>query len=220
VDTRQPDIFTRNSRILIRLLLLVAILVSLLSVFTIVNSVREHKRLRIEQARIDQKIQAVGEIVAGLHPNPDLALMSLQRRQWHLTNTVVTPEFVMENVAKTIVDYPDLNLDTLLWVVSEEVKQSSERVLNVQGSTVRVIDDVLEPIKQKVTINIKGRIALDFTYLREAQKYLERYVDYLQGESRFSNIVVSRSPVDRMHTKSEQLSEAHGFEISMSLFYP
>jgi len=219
VEAQKRMRVSRYYRALHRMLVVLAIAALLLSLVSFAGFIRENNKIRSEQSQLSLRIKAVGDVVLGLHKMPDLALRSLQRRQWFSMNSQVTPESVMRHVANTIIEYPNVRLNTLLWIVEEDDQHSSEQVLSIQRSAVRVIDESIERFGQKVSINVKGEITLGDSSLRQAQTYFEKYVRHLNRDQQIANVIVSEAPVDGVRTKDERMPHQYAFEITMVLFY-
>jgi len=100
IDAQKQIRISRYSGVFFRMLVFLAILALFFSVFSFLKTFREQNELRNEQAHLSQRIHSVGNAVAGLHSKPDLALRSLERRLWHSTIVLTTPESVLKNVAR------------------------------------------------------------------------------------------------------------------------
>jgi len=204
------------SNTLVRLLGLISVISVLIVIGYGYIFVRENSQLDDEQSLLDERLNTLEAEVAHLHPYPDQALMSLKRRQWFEAGIQTSPHHVMLGVAKTLKSFPRITLDTFRWVVSENQSAGSEVLLDVNQSSPRTMEVLSRDQQQKVMIGINGSVAFDFSDLRKAQEYLERYINDLREVAGVRDVVLIQSPVDSVQTKIKNNSERHVFELTMA----
>ena len=150
---------------------------------------------------------AIRSELGTVHRAPLFVAESIQRIQAFNESSIIGPTDVMKPVALTIKRFPDLNLQSLIWVATSPDEQDETvvgSVVHVKGRStlVRRPDSVAS-----VKVELSGLFTMGHD-LRKNQERLDALVASLGGVETISNIVIVESPVDAAHT-SQVVDEAY-----------
>ncbi len=197
-------VYLRNATILLTVVTFVLVFAASYHGLRHVHALNVHRQL-LKQLTFETN--AIRSELGTFHRAPFFVAESIQRIQAFNESSVIGPIDIMKPVALTIKRFPDLNLQSIIWVATSPEQQYETvvgSVVHVKGRSTlaRSLDSV-----ESVKVELSGLFSMG-NDLRENQERLDALVVSLADVKTISNIVIVESPVDAAHT-SQVVDEAY-----------